>query len=352
MRVGILTFHEIYNPGAFWQAYATVQTVRGLGHEPVVIDYTSPSHRIRPLGELRRLGTWRHPRYWLDRVRKHVAFCRDRKTLLPMTPRVHTHQELEAMPFDAVLVGSDIVWDFRNPRLGRDPVYFGEHLTTERLIAYSPSCGPCDVESPAPEFVARGLARFHALSVRDEKTRDFVRRVSGREALLLPDPTFALEASSLPAAPVPVDPPYLCVYAMDHYVSPDFIREIRRFARDRGLPVVAVGYRNRWADRNVVEAGPCAWLSCLKAAAFVATNTFHGTIFSLLLGKSFVTEMNSAIESKTAPMLKRLNLADRRFEAAVEVGPVLEADWPRDRVAAQMASEAAVARDYLRRHLQ
>ena len=46
MNVGILTFHGSSNPGAFWQAYATCQLVRDLGHVPTVIDYRTPLRQL------------------------------------------------------------------------------------------------------------------------------------------------------------------------------------------------------------------------------------------------------------------------------------------------------------------
>ena len=47
MKIGILTFHEVYNPGAFLQALGTFNLLKSLGHDPQIIDYTSPAHRFR-----------------------------------------------------------------------------------------------------------------------------------------------------------------------------------------------------------------------------------------------------------------------------------------------------------------
>ena len=44
MKIGILTFHEVYNPGAFLQALGTFNLLKSLGHDPQIIDYTSPAH--------------------------------------------------------------------------------------------------------------------------------------------------------------------------------------------------------------------------------------------------------------------------------------------------------------------
>ncbi len=344
MRVGILTFHEVFNPGAFWQAYATCQVVRNLGHEPVVINYTNPAHRFRPLPGLLNLGAWRQPGYWIDCCRKDLSYGRSREKLLPISRRFLTRADLMTEYFDAVIIGADIVWDFRSPQLGKDPVYFGEFLNTPKLISWAASMGACDSAGEIPEFVSKGLPKFKAISVRDEKTADLVRKISGRVADVLPDPTFNLDITAIPRGKAP-QKPYIAVYAIPGLITASFVSQARAFAAKNKLPLCAVGYRAKWADHNFVEAAPEDWFATFERAEYVMTNTFHGTVFSILLGKKFVTEYNPAIESKTQGMLDRLGLTQRILNRNEGNGAeqILLKDWPvglvRDKIKT-MAQEA------------
>lgn len=346
MRVGILTFHEVYNPGAFWQAYATCQIVRELGHEPIIINYTHPDHRFSPLKRLLSRRSLRHPRSWLDCYRKNQTFERSRQKLLPLSHRFVLHQDLSQEPFDAVLVGADIVWDFRNPNLGRDPVYFGHYLNTPRLISWAASVGGCNLEGDIPAFVRDGLSKFQNISVRDPKTAELVGLASDRSASVLPDPALSLNMESLPRGTAPEEA-YIAVYAVPDLVSSDFVEQAKAFASKRNLPLYAVGYRAKWADRNIVNASPEDWVSVLEQAEFIMTTTFHGTIFSILLGKAFVVEFNSAIESKTRGMMEGLGLISRSMISNNSMESILLEGWDRIAVRKKIDKTAETARDFL-----
>lgn len=344
MRIGILTFHEVLNPGAFWQACGTCAAVKRLGHDPVVIDYTSPPHRVRPMRRLLNRWTYTRPWTFVEHVRKNVRFKEARGRLMPQTAWIASHELLSEQSFDAVLIGADIVWDFRNPHLGQDPVYFGHHLNTPKLISWSASMGPCDPEGPVPEYVRSGLPKFTALSARDEKTADFARSVSGRSAQVLVDPAFQLDAKEISQSRSCPEP-YIAVYVIPELVSSEFIAEAEAFSKAKGIPLYAVGYRVSWADKNFADSSPEDWVGILEHADYVFTGTFHGTVFSILLGKQFVVEYNHAIESKACGMMERLGLENRVYNSDRSVEEIFEEDWSREHVQVEvdrMRNEALV----------
>ena len=125
MRIGILTLHYAHNYGAMLQTYASVRLLSSLGHEVEVIDYRNPvvSGSYRPWRFDRgRLGSEGIPyllKYVPESISRSVRSRGFNRFLrrLPLTPSFGG--------FDAVLVGSDQVW---NPRWtgGPDPVYHGD----------------------------------------------------------------------------------------------------------------------------------------------------------------------------------------------------------------------------------
>lgn len=316
MRVGVLTFHETYNPGAYLQALGTVSLLRRMGVDGCVIDYTSPPHRFNPFKKLLR-RPWslvRDHADWLDSFAKDAVFRRHHG-YLSKTETYLSHEELERERFDAVVIGADIVWDFTTKRIGRDPVYFGHHLHTDKLVAFAPSCGPAETEGELPDFVVSGLERFHRISVRDEKTQRLVARVTGGEPPILLDPAFQLRESDIDLRYDYSElGDFVLVYATPELISREYVESIVRFARARGMQTVAACYRHEWADRNLPYANPFQWLSLMQRARFVATNTFHGTAFSIIKNKAFCVEYNWSVRSKTEPMLHSLLLEDRAFD--------------------------------------
>ena len=326
MRIGILTFHEIYNPGAYLQVYATMKILEAMGHEAVIIDYTSPSHRFRP---------WRtlilHPRVliylwnWIESFGRNRAFA-DCQRYLNKTPCLITRKQLSLERFDAVLVGSDIVWNYQIPRLGQDSVYFGEGLNTDRLIAFAPSCGALDLSQPVPEFVRRGLPRFHAIAVRDTKTADLVERVIERRPEVIADPTVALNINGLPEVHKYEDD-YLLVYTLPGTTDAAIQNAVIDFARKKGLKTVAICYRQNWADENHIYANPFEWLGRIRCARYIFTTTFHGTIFALKAGNQFATKYNVHIESKTRRFMESLGRQDRVWNGSTALASILDAPW-------------------------
>jgi hypothetical protein len=350
MRVGILTFHETYNPGAYLQAYATRAVLAALGHDAHVINYTSPKHRFRPWRGLilHPIGVVRRLRGWIESFRRNAAFSAVQSHLNP-TRRLGTHEELEQEAFDAIIVGADIVWNYQSHQWGDDPVYFGKHTNCRRLIAYAPSCGPLDIDAAIPSFVVEGLQKFDSIAVRDDKTSRMVKKAIGKTVPIVMDPTFGLDLSVLPIGELPAPAgKYLLVYAMPWFLSDRTAHAVRQFATARGVPVVAVCYRHSWADTNIVQADPFDWVSLIRRADWVFTNSFHGTIFSAKLHKQFATDLNRAIESKTQPVLERLALQSRVLSSSHDLAATLTSNCDWSKVDCAFANETSIGAEYLR----
>jgi hypothetical protein len=340
MRIGILTFHEIFNPGAFLQTLATVELLRGMGQDPVVVDYTPPAHRFGGVRLLKNWRLWRHPIHVYELFARHAAFQKA-QPLLPRTPRLLTHREVSSQHLDAVLIGADIVWDYLTPHLGRDPVYFGAHLDTPRKIAWAASCGTVPGDQEPPAFVREGLRDFQAVFVRDRNTQALVRH-AGVKAELICDPALHLDMRTW-AKPSTVSVPYLLVYVSPQHIDQDAISEIRQYARTRNLILRAVCYRHAWAEVNDVAIGPLEWLSYVRNASAVVTNTFHGMIFSLKTEVPFLVLQAESIRRKAETLIEYFRLDGRFWRGRGDVATVLDEpmNWEDLRSATQHATRAS-----------
>lgn len=310
VKVGLLTFHEVPNPGALLQALATQRTLEGMGHECSVIHYSFRQNRNRhPMRAFLRLRTYLHLRRRIDITKKLFAFNRAQGELLNRTACCETHADVGRMAFDAVIIGADTVWDFRTPTLGRDPIYFGHHLNAERIIALAPSCAECDPDGDVPDYLRTGIPKFTAIAVRDRNTQKLVTRVLGREPPIIADPAFALDIGALRPRRLLTEP-YLFIYEPAELNS-TMMGGVRALARRKGLKLVAACYRQPGMDVNRPGAGPMEWLSWVAHADYVLTDCFHGAVFSIATGRPLLMDWSRVVRSKIKAMLERGNFMDR-----------------------------------------
>jgi hypothetical protein len=345
LRIGILTFHEVYNPGAFLQAFATQQLIRHLGHKPEIINYNTSSFRYSPFSYLWSIKRNFHRlwRIFLDRTQKDFAFRCTRKFHFNESRFISKASDFENIHWDVVLVGADIVWNYS---LRNDPVYFGNGIRTNNLIAFAPSAGNCDWRSGTPDYVREGLLKFCHLSARDENTKQMAETLTGRSCSLICDPAYHISETYYKDEVGSGE--FILVYVMPEVASEAFINEIKRLRRDSGLPVYAIYYRHVWADRNIMFCSPFTWMNAIRKAKYVLTNTFHGTVFSILTGASFILEYNDANRNKTIGVIKGCDLENRVYNSDQNKGfKGLFECLNREAIKRFIESERAISKDFL-----
>lgn len=325
MKTAILTYHDGLNHGAYLQAYCMMITLRQLGHEPVIINYKNREHWLKE--DVRPWLAYRRPIRFLDHFQKRKAFKRDHQ-LMTLTEYTRDPEKVKRWPFDAVVIGSDVVWDTNI--FGYDSLYFG-NLNTDRCIAYAASCGTADFEGDVESGIQEGLNRFHSISVRDQNTRSMVKVVTGIDPQIVLDPVFLPEhIDELTANVVVPQKPYVAIYG-SIYAEEDG-KFIVDFAHKRGFELISVGSRNFWADRSVLTVGPLSIMSWIKNAEFVFSSTFHGTIFALRSEKQFAVRIHRGIENKVNSLLRTLELPERGAEQLQSLGESISADLDYNRV--------------------
>jgi hypothetical protein len=325
MKVGILTFHDVFNPGAFLQALGTQTLVQSMGHDAYIIDYTAPRHRFSVLKYLKGWNwrvLYRFP-LLMNMILKERAFKTARKQLLNRTRFFEQRSDLANESFDLVLIGADVVWNFKHAYLGRDPVYFGDQLNRKCLLSFAASFGDCSLKDEIPEYVREGLKEFDGYSVRDANTADIVEACVGERPLQICDPAFHLDLEAIIPPPVSAEP-YVLVYLRNGAFSTALKDEVLRFAKRKGLKIIATYYTHSWADKNYSKLEPQDWVGLIRDAAYVVTNTFHGSVFSILLEKHFVVDYNEGILLKTAGMIRAMELEGQVLEEPDELSNKLE----------------------------
>lgn len=271
MKIGILTFHYPWNYGAVLQAYASVQILREMGHEPVVLDYRNPTVERNGRVLYWDANRFRHEKLY---VLKFLPLC-VRRAARAIRFRWFRRHYLPLRPFgekvDAYLVGSDQVWNAGQTG-GMDPVYTGLKFPKGvPVISWVASAGPSTLSE---ESVAAIKERFTAISVREKPLQDLF-----PGSTLLPDPT-------LMAPPQTWEPllkrarrrRYILAYPMirEHEV----LDSARWKAAKMQLPLKILSNRPSLYLRRHIAASPRKVLTMLHGAEHIVTSSFHGAVFA------------------------------------------------------------------------
>ncbi|NLT69057.1 MAG: polysaccharide pyruvyl transferase family protein [Acidobacteria bacterium] len=289
MNVGILTFHWAYNYGSLLQAYCLCKVVRNLGHNVQIIDWAPPGNYVH---WWQQWGV-RYGRQLPARALRRVRSDRFKRRNLSFTKRCASVQDLVrvAGDQDAVIVGSDQLWNFHIvPAAGT--AYFLDFVQSPRgrRISYAACFG--DRQQPQNALTLAGplLRRFDSLSVRDEMSAELVYELSGRSPSIVLDPTLLDDFSGLLR-----DRPFKQDYIAAYFISRDHISlgaRIMRSMKERlGIPVIVIGDAHAVTaeHRSVLSAGPLEWLTLLRNAAFICTDSFHGTVAAIKFERPFLT---------------------------------------------------------------
>ena len=319
LRIGVLTFHRCINYGSYWQARCLVDGLRRAGHEVVLLDHSSPQIdwtewrcAMQPL--LPRRSPRADIRLYADKARAfRTAFER-----LPLS-RPFPLDRPEAMEAcDLVVVGSDEVWNLTHPWYGGQPLFYGSGIRAPRIVSYAASFGNYDAGAGLERSWADRLARFSAISVRDENSRRLVREALAAEPALVLDPCLQFPPSPPVADRERQESPYVVVYG---HGFPEWLSTAaRRWSEARGYRLVSIGYRNDWADEQAITAGPDEFVALIAGSAAVVTNFFHGCVFSLLNAKPFVSASTPYRMNKVRDLMASLGAEDHLLDHAGSEG--------------------------------
>ena len=304
MKVGILTYHDGPNHGAYLQAFSLMKIIEEDGHEVEIINYKNQKHwfqeRIRPVFRFRR------PIRFKDYFDKYLAFKKAHQKF-NLTKKLRTSDEVNKLKYDVVYIGSDVVWNYKI--FGFDDVFFG-NLNSIIINSYAASFGWVNSEESLKEGLENWFRKFEDISVRDFNSQEIIRKLIGIKPAKVLDPTLIYDLTKWEKS-YSFDHesnPYILMYS---YVSNDNVRDrIIDFAHKKGLKIIGVGYRHLWYDESYMDVDPFEWLELYRNASYIGTSTFHGTIFSLKYNKNFFYFTNNKAKTRVSSLFKVCGIND------------------------------------------
>ena len=215
--------------------------------------------------------------------------------------------------YDYFVTGSDQVW---NPYFADLEKLFIKFAPGEKRIAYAASISCPEIPQDKLQAFIDGVRGMKAISVREQAGADLIQQLTGRRVQVVADPTMLVTAEdwrSIARKPswLKGDEQLLVTYFLGK--RPDSV--IESIARENGLQIVNM------LDERVFEhyaIAPEEWLWLIDHARFMYTDSFHGTVFSILFRTPFVVTERvdagcaSKMTSRIDTLLAKFDLSDRR----------------------------------------
>ena len=312
MKIGVLTYHKEISQGATFQAYATYRALRELGCEVEVIDLAHDVKSPRPRWQVLLMDLYLS----LSRYRQESF----RRNYYPTySKHYNTIDDLQTDPpkVDAICVGSDQTWNIDIATKRNMPAFFLDfgNLNLPRF-SYAPSFGyskwQIDDEDET-QRIGKILREYIGLSVREKTGQNILKEKFNLNAELVCDPTLLHTRYDEFTEGLKQKNEVLC-YSLATSSSPKnlAIKDISEFV---GAPIRWMGkpYFVRGA-RYTYFPDVYRWYRYIARSRFVLTDSFHGTVASILCHKPFaVLYEENGLSSRIVDLLNMVNLQDRMY---------------------------------------
>lgn len=349
-KVGLAVCYDTKNFGSQLQVLATVKKVEDLGCEAEIIRYkkkltpqfvrqTLPrlfnisfvASKLRSKVQAKKMA--KYPAYVkLIKVR-NTRFSQFVKThfdcLSPVYAGWETLVKETRKNYDMFLCGSDQLWLPNN---------LGSHFYTlefapddKKKVSYATSFGVSCIPSFQKKRTARYLQRFDALSTRELAGAKIIRELTGIAAKVVCDPTMLLtpeDWAEVICEKKLIEKPYVFCYFLGSNTEHRLAAE--RLKQELGLELVSCPFLDSFAecdltfaDEKLFDVDAADFVNLIRNAEYVLTDSFHGTVFSILHQKKFLTfnrfgnEANSR-NSRIDSLCELLKLQERRYDGSVE----------------------------------
>ena len=217
--------------------------------------------------------------------------------------------------YDAYICGSDQIW---NPNYSStSSAYFLQFAPQQKRVAFAPSFGISELPEVIKPLYREWLNGIPILSVREEKGAEIIKSLTGREVPVLPDPTMCLSAAeweSIEKRPDFARGKYVLTYFLGNETN-KYRRYIEKYAKKNHLRIINL-FDMREPDFYLADPAEFVWL--IHHADTIFTDSFHGTVFSLIFHVPFVVferveSGGSGMSSRIDTLLKLTGMEERRF---------------------------------------
>lgn len=349
-KLGICICYQVNNYGSQLQCYATTSELKRRGINYEIIRYKkkfTPKLIISLIPRLfnpvfvserfllrypKKIRAKLNPEFKKNNSQRNSCIAEfSKKKFTELSPVYYGYDELckASKNYDGVMVGSDQLWtpsgitsNFYNLMFADDDVL---------KISYAASIGVSQIKKDLHKLYTTFLNRIDHLSVRENTAKRLVEELSDNTAEVVVDPVLLLSGEDwLEAIPNKnlYDEPYVFAYFLGK--TPEYRKAVTDFAKEKGLKVVAFHHMDSYnkadigfGDYNPYNVGPEEFVNTIRNAEYIFTDSFHGSVFSMIYEKKFMVfnrysdEQIYSKNSRIDSFCQNYGLADRRYNGNI-----------------------------------
>lgn len=282
-RTATVTWISYRNFGTYLQAYALQRTLNKFG----VRNFILSDKRYVSITGFRGL-LWRFKNFVADRRDVNAVLYKRFEEKFLKIDFCWSASDLDKC-YDIFICGSDQIW---SPYLPFNPYYY-LGFTTKKKIAYAPSTGTGYSNDEYVNNVRSYINSFSHIAVREEDGAEMLSRFIDKDIKVVLDPTLLLDNNEWDnvenQSVVNLEGDYIICYFLTS--NRWYINYAMEYAKQHRLRVKIFNTNPIYVDYGfeLVDAGPCEFISYIKHASKVFTDSYHASIFSILYKKDFVT---------------------------------------------------------------
>ena len=308
---------RVVNYGSFLQAYALKKIISNMHCNVEFIDYKFERDILDKSDDISLIKK-------IYNHRNIFEYLKKKKIQRKFSNRYDEFLELIGVKkeknynknIDELVIGSDEVFNcLQHYPVGYSRNLFGHEYESVDVISYAGCFGHTTINELKKygiySEIKEMLSKFKSISVRDLNSYNIVSELLDKKPEIHLDPVLIGNFEEEMLAN-PVDSHlknYIVIYAYPGRLTKHEEKFIKRFAKENGKLIISLGTYQRIADKIIV-ANPFEVLNYIKNADFVITDTFHGSIFSIITHSSFCTIVRNSNSNKLSDLLHRLNLDD------------------------------------------
>ena len=334
------------NYGSMLQSFATQKIMDEYGIQYELLNYKkkyTPLFVLKSIPRLLNKVIWqekinenqkkrflkRNPELMSDVKKRSRAYDQFRESYFNhpvVTYYGYSKLKEESKKYSAFITGSDQLW---SPS-GLPTNFYNLMFTYEDAvrISYASSFGVKKIPRYQRGRTRKFLDRIQHVSCREESGREIVKELTGRDVPTVADPTILFNGEEWKEL-LPIDRVQEGKYIFSYILGTDkkYRDEVLKLSKETGLPIVSIHqYVDAdldFGDISVTDAGPAEFVDLIRNAEYVCTDSFHGSVFSILCHRKLVIfnrysdNSSSSKNTRIDNLCNRLGISDRRFSGSI-----------------------------------
>lgn len=342
-NVGIITlYYKNDNYGGVAQAYALNRYINNIGYSCEMISYDKKKSNLKLdrekkdlsllLKKIRRKANriLKAPieEYQNKKVENLLKIRSDKleafRESIPHS-QVYTLNNINSVEnkYDIFITGSDQCW---KPGLIDDAMVFNVVKNKKNIFSYASSIATDEFSEEYKRYMINSLKKYKNISVREESSKENLKKILNRDVEWVADPTLLLnvdEWNEVTSERI-VNGDYIFSYILGDSINQR--KKIKEFAKRKKMKLVTIPHIKKgcefsykledykFGDIQMLDLSFGDFLSLIKNATYIITDSFHAICFSYIFRRNFyVLERKSfkSMNNRIVSMLNLLNLQER-----------------------------------------